>query len=41
MVPSFVLKRINMSSLQQPDKGGGIRSRKMHTAPSTIINAVI
>jgi hypothetical protein len=28
MVPSFVPKRINMSSLQQPDKGGGYEEQK-------------
>lgn len=28
MVPSFVLKRINISSLQQPDKGGEYEEQK-------------
>jgi hypothetical protein len=28
MVPLFILKRINMSSLQQPDKGGGYKEQK-------------
>jgi hypothetical protein len=41
MVPSFVPKKINMSSLQQPDKGGGYEEQKTDTAPSTTIDAVI